>query len=177
VVVVVQPLLRENRRLLLGEYPQRGVDFDVGLVSDQPNRLQYFLPLLGALLLRDALLGQHDAKTLGPVALGALCGLENLLRPEEAVVVDAGVEVDGLGTEATVLRAVARLRVDDRAGVDGVVAQLCTDVVRARGEFVHRLRDERQPVAAVQFLSVKNAADRVVYRSVACLVNHTPNVC
>jgi len=96
----------------------------VALVADESDRLEDRRPLFGAVFLRDALLGDHDPEALGTVAFGPFGRLEDLLGAEEAVGVDAGVEVDRLRTEAAILGAVARLRVDDRAGVDRAVAEV-----------------------------------------------------
>ena len=171
-VVVVEPLLDEYLGLLLREDAQRGVHFHVGLVADEPDGPEGLLPLVRSLLLGDALLRDHDAEPLGPVGLGPLGRVQDLLRFEEAVGVDTGVEVGGLCTEATVLRAVARLRVHDGTGVDRPVRELTADHVRGGREFVDGLGDECQSIPAAELLARQHALGGVVYRPVACLVNH-----
>jgi len=172
VVVVVDPLGGQNPGFLLGEDAKRGVDIDVGLVADQPDRPEHVRPLLGAVFLRDALLGEDDTEPLGAVAFGALRGREYLLGVQQAVGVDARIEVDRLGTEPTVLGTVAGLGVDDATRVDGPVAEVCPHGVGRRGEVRDGLGEQRQPVGPVETLPVEHPRDRLVYRSVARLVNH-----
>jgi hypothetical protein len=134
--------------------------------EDHPHRPEDPLPLPGAVLPADALLGDDDAEALGAVALGPAGGLQDRLRVEQVVRVDPGVEVGRLGTEATVLGAVARLRVHDAARVDGAVAIPVPDRDGARGQRFDRLGQKRQRVGPVQGLPVEYSCDRVVDRPV-----------
>lgn len=147
-------------------------DLEVALVADESDRLEDRRPLFGAVFLRDALLGDHDPEALGTVAFGPFGRLEDLLGAEEAVGVDAGVEVDRLRTEAAILGAVARLRVDDRAGVDRAVAEVIAHGRAGLRERLDRLGDQRKPVGPVEALAGQHPLECVVDRLVSSLVNH-----
>ncbi len=80
--------------------------------------------------------------------------------------------MDGLSAKFTILGTIPGLRVDDRAHVDGVVAEVCPDVVRSCGEFVDRLCDQCESVTPIQLLAREDAIDRLVDRPVTCFVNY-----
>ena len=97
----------------------RGAALQVGLLGDQFGALEDLLEVAFGEALA---LGDH-AEAVGAGRLGRLRVLEDLLRLHHRVHRRVGLGVAGLGAEAAVLRAAARLGVDQRAHV-GRVAEV-----------------------------------------------------
>ncbi len=149
VVVALHPRGREPPGLLLGEEPERARDLESGLGVHRVDRVDH----AGEHPLRRPPHRDHDAELGGTRLPGRARRLEHLVELQERVHVDVGRVAGRLRAECAVLRARARLGVDQALELDLGPAVREPDPVREChevGQLVEWERGDRERLLARQ---------------------------